>query len=310
MTVPPDGARGETVAPDPLMGAAVRLATSAEALAALAAHVRVETEGIEVDEATRELLAAIVGHVLGAGAVPSAGASPAGPAVVGLARAFLRQCSDLVEAPGRRGNWSHTDPALLQGLGRLSMAVADVIGMASADLADLRTRLTGPGAAVLDVGTGTGWLAIALARAFPTARVVGLDVFEPALELAAGNVAAEALTDRVELRRLDVADLAEVDAYDAVWLPLPFLPADVVPAAMGRIASALRPGGWLLPGTFAGPDDELSRLLVDLRIVRSGGRPWRPDEVVAMLADTGLADARLVERRWTAPVQLFAARKA
>jgi SAM-dependent methyltransferase len=227
-----------------------------------------------------------------------------------MARAFLRQCTDLVDAPGRRGNWSETDPALLQGLGRLSMSIADAVAVAAAELGDLRQRLTGTGSVLLDVGTGTGWLAIALARAFPGSRVVGLDVFETALGLAAANVAAERLGDRVELRRQDVAQLAEIERYDVVWLPLPFLPPDVVPAAIANGARALRPGGWLLPGTFVGPDDDLARLLVDLRIVRSGGRPWRPEEVVEMLTDAGLADAHLVARRWTAPVALFAARRA
>jgi tRNA A58 N-methylase Trm61 len=189
------------------------------------------------------------------------------------------------------------------------MSVADVVALASAELDGLGPRLAAPGAALLDVGTGTGWLAIALARAFPSARVVGIDPFEPALELAAANVAAEGLGERVELRRLDVADLADVDAFDAVWLPLPFLPAEVLPVATKAAARALRPGGWALPGAFVGPPDPLSRLLVDLRTVRSGGRPWTAAEIWDLLGEAGLVDAQTVARRWAAPLELYAARK-
>ena len=64
----------------------------------------------------------------------------------------------------------------------------------------LGDRLAGP-AEILDVGTGVGWLAVALARAYADARVVGIDIFEPALDLARANVSAENLQDRIELRR-------------------------------------------------------------------------------------------------------------
>ena len=86
------------------------------------------------------------------------------------------------------------------------MGIAGAIRTAAEQAPELGDRLAGP-AQILDVGTGVGWLAVALARQYPDARVVGIDIFEPALELARGNVAAEHLQDRIELRRQDVLSL-------------------------------------------------------------------------------------------------------
>lgn len=296
-------------APEALLATAVGLGTSLEAAAALAAHLRVVDEGLPVDPEVARLLAAVAAELLGTDRADAGADSLAAPAVVGMVRAWLHQAAELVDDPGRSGTWDRVDPALLQGLGRLSMAIADAVRAAGAHLDGLTTALASPGASILDVGTGTGWLAIALARANPAATVVGIDVFEPALTLARANVAASGLGDRVELRHQDVADLADAARYDAVWLPLPFLPPGVVPTALARGYQALRPGGWLLPGAFAGPPDHLSQLLVDLRTARCGGRSWPADELLALLADAGFAVPAEVPRTWAAPVRLFAARR-
>jgi SAM-dependent methyltransferase len=226
-----------------------------------------------------------------------------------MARALLREATSLVDDPGRVGDWSATDPAVLDGLGRISMAIAPVFALAAHQLAGLADALNQPSGRFLDVGTGTGWLAIATARTFPAAHVVGIDIFEPALALARRNVATEAMTDRVELRHVDVAALDEPAGFDAIWLPLPFLPKAVLPAAIEKTCRALRPGGWLLPGTFAGPDDDLARLLTELRIRRSGGHPWTVGQLTTLLTDAGLVDAHQIPRTWPAPVELYAARR-
>ena len=93
-------------------------------------------------------------------------------------------------------------------------------------------------------------------------------------------------------------------------LPLPFIPAAAVPLALTASANAVRPGGWLVAGTFGGPDGRLAGLLTDLRIVRSGGRPWEPAEIFALQSAAGLSNAHEVPRTWPAPVRLFAARRA
>lgn len=290
----------------PLMGTAMRLASQLEALAALAAHLRVTGEGLDADPRVRELLSAIAREV--AGGEPAAGAAET-TAVVGMTRTLLAQSAELVADPARPPAWGHTDPQILQGTGRMSIAIASAISAALAELDGLGARLAAADAALLDVGTGTAWLAIALADAFPALRVVGIDIFETALELARANVAAAGRGARIELRRQDVTALDEEAAYDVVWLPLPFLPRALVPLALQSALRALRPGGWVLPGTYAGPPDRLSELLVDLRTVRSGGHPWRADELLAEIASHGFEDAREVERTWAAPVRLYAGRR-
>jgi SAM-dependent methyltransferase len=288
------------------MGTAARLSTSLEALAALAAHLRVESEGLEADPRVRELLGAIAAELLGED--PNA-SGPEAAAVVGMARTLLAQSAELIGDPARPPGWEHADPQVLQGSGKMSTAIAGAVAAAAAaDLDGLGKRLAEPGATFLDVGTGTAWLALALAQAYPQLRVTGIDIFGPALELARANVAAAGFADRIDIRELDVTRMEEDAAYDVVWLPLPFLPRDVVSQAMTVARRALRPGGWLLPGTYAGPPDELSQLLIDLRTVRSGGHAWSSEELVGEIARHGFEDAHEAERTWNAPVRLFAGR--
>ena len=64
---------------------------------------------------------------------------------------------------------------------------------ALAGVADLDEALRRPGARIADIGTGAGWSAIALARAYPGATVQGFDVDPPSIELATANARAAGL---------------------------------------------------------------------------------------------------------------------
>ncbi len=73
------------------------------------------------------------------------------------------------------------------------------------------------GGRVLDAGTGAGDIAVALARAFPRAEVVGLDLSEPLLELARASAETASLHGRVSFKRGDVQDMPfEDDSFDVV----------------------------------------------------------------------------------------------
>lgn len=58
-----------------------------------------------------------------------------------------------------------------------------------------------------------------MARAYPALRIVGIDVFESALDLARHNVTSEGLDGRVALELADVTSLDDEPTYDVV-LPL------------------------------------------------------------------------------------------
>jgi SAM-dependent methyltransferase len=147
--------------------------------------------------------------------------------------------------------------------------------------------------AFLDIGTGVAWLAIEAARVWPALRVVGIDIWEPSLALARGNIAASGMQDRIALRNQSVVDLDDRDAFTIVWYPAPFLPFAIAATALENACKALVPGGWLVFGIFPPPPDPLGEALAALKIVRCGGHPWTASEVEDRLRGLGLEDVEI-----------------
>ena len=77
---------------------------------------------------------------------------------------------------------------------------------------------------ILDVGTGSGAIALALADEVPGARVVAVDLSEDALALARENLARVDVDGRVELRRGDLL-AGVVGPFDLVVSNPPYVPA-------------------------------------------------------------------------------------
>jgi len=124
---------------------------------------------------------------------------------------------------------------------------------------------------VVDVGTGSGAVALALAKARPDARVIAVDLSPDALDVAAHNRAALALT-AVELRRSDLLGAVPERGLDVVVSNPPYIPTahlaeldlDVrgyepqlaldggpdglalIERLIAQAAEILAPGGWLL----------------------------------------------------------------
>jgi release factor glutamine methyltransferase len=139
---------------------------------------------------------------------------------------------------------------------------------------------------VLDVGTGSGAIALAIADEVPGARVTGIDSSAEALSLAADNTGRTGLADRVTLREHDLTtglpggpyDLVvsnppyvlpeEIDSLEAEvreWEPRQALVGRGVTEAIARGAQAvLRPGGWLVLEVGDGRADDVCSLLASL----------------------------------------------
>jgi ubiquinone/menaquinone biosynthesis C-methylase UbiE len=70
---------------------------------------------------------------------------------------------------------------------------------------------------VLDVGTGTGSLAIEFAKGMPGVKVVGLDLSDVALELARHNAQESGVSSRVSFEKGDAEDMPfEDNTFDVV----------------------------------------------------------------------------------------------
>ena len=76
---------------------------------------------------------------------------------------------------------------------------------------------------VLDIGTGSGCIAIAAAHALPQARVDATDVSAAALAVARGNVRRHRLARRVRVRRADVYEGLGRRRYDIVVSNPPYV---------------------------------------------------------------------------------------
>ena len=120
------------------------------------------------------------------------------------------------------------------------------------------------GGEILDVGTGTAQIPIALCRADPRARVVGLDLADAMLALALRNVEAAGLADRIRLVRGDGKGLGLPSGSFEAVLSNTIVHHIAHPApALAEMARLVAPGGTLLVRDLARPEgvDDVARLV-------------------------------------------------
>jgi cyclopropane fatty-acyl-phospholipid synthase-like methyltransferase len=141
----------------------------------------------------------------------------------------------------------------------------------------------------LDVGFGVGAIAPVMGQLYPQLRIVGLEPQAMPRELAARNLAAAGLTDRVEVRPQRVEELTDRAAFDLIWLPQVFLPSAVFERSLQTTADALRPGGWLLTITGSQPGAEPAAAVSRLINVLVGGPVRFPAEAAEQVTAAGFA---------------------
>lgn len=211
------------------------------------------------------------------------------PLLIEIEMAFV-ESGDLFREPDRTVSWKVEDQLHLQAMGRSSSKEFDRIPKLAATRPSLRAALDG---VFLDVGAGVGGVALRAAQTCPGLEVDAIDIWEPALRLAAGNVAASTHADRIRLRHLDVTALEPGPRYTLVWLPTMFMKRPVLEQAIDRIAAATRSGGWLVAAVYTRPDDPFMAVMSSLRTLRNGGEVTEPADVEALLRARGYVDIEL-----------------
>lgn len=118
---------------------------------------------------------------------------------------------------------------------------------------------------ILDVATGTGDLAIELARRIPGSEVLAVDLSEGMLEVARRKVAARGLDGRISLREEDAEHLTLPDAsVDAATVAFGVRNFGDVSAGLRELARTIKPGGAVVILEFSRPRNRVFRRLYEL----------------------------------------------
>ena len=164
----------------------------------------------------------------------------------------------------------------------------------------LQERCVPPPTRVLDLGTGTGCIALALASAWPGAEVVAVDASEEALALARENGESTGLAARVRWLKSDWFSGLPVDArFDLIVSNPPYLTAEETAAAEPEVRT-YEPAAALTAAESGMAD--LRKIIAEApRFLAPGG--WlametgiaQHAELLADLAKAGLRDGESVK---------------
>jgi release factor glutamine methyltransferase len=152
-----------------------------------------------------------------------------------------------------------------------------------------RVEIRGRRLRVVDVGTGSGCIAIALASELPEARICGIDLSWPALQVARRNATRLGFDDRVTLLQADLlGPFASSAAFDIVVSNPPYVGAEELDRVQREVREFEPPMAW--GGTGRG-DEIYARLFAQAReALRPGGHVvveigyTQSESVAAMLA--------------------------
>jgi len=151
----------------------------------------------------------------------------------------------------------------------------------------LSSRIENRESRIVDIGTGSGVIALSLAARFPEARVTATDISDDALALARENAARLGLTSRIEFLRGDLL-ICVSHIYDLIVANLPYVAAsdretlsrevlrdpevalfggergdEVVRRLIEGAPAKLKPGGLLALELGLGQADDLAALMAE-----------------------------------------------
>jgi len=152
---------------------------------------------------------------------------------------------------------------------------------------ELASGLTG--VRILDVGTGSGAIAVALAHELPQAQITALDISAAALGIARGNAERNGVAGRIDFKLSDLLGAVEGERFAMIVSNLPYVPEgdrgslavevrehepvlalfagedglDVYRRLIPAAFAALEDGGFLLMEIGYGQSQAVSELLGD-----------------------------------------------
>jgi release factor glutamine methyltransferase len=88
---------------------------------------------------------------------------------------------------------------------------------------------------VLDLCTGSGAIAVSLAKELPAARVVATDISEAAVALAKKNVARNGMADRIDVRTGDLWDVVAGETFDLIASNPPYIASAIIPTLSAEV---------------------------------------------------------------------------
>lgn len=114
-------------------------------------------------------------------------------------------------------------------------------------------------AVVMDIATGTGDLAIAMAKRIDDVCIKGVDLSEEMLRVAEGKVAKLGLAERISLAKGDAENLDMVasESVDAVTVAFGVRNFENLEQGLSELYRTLKPGGKLIVLEFSIPRNKL-----------------------------------------------------
>jgi 2-polyprenyl-3-methyl-5-hydroxy-6-metoxy-1,4-benzoquinol methylase len=230
-------------------------ATAAELAARTGTHERMIREWLEQQAATAVLTATRDGDVWRF-ELPAEHAGPladpeAPDEIAGTIRQLVSELvmlPRLVEAYRTGEGIPYADYGVDESAGQAASTKAvyrdELPGWFSA-VPELHARLQAGAARVLDIGCGGGWSSVSIARAYPQARVDGIDLNPLSIDAARAAAEEAGVADRVSFRLQDAASLAGAGYQAATFLEMLHdlaFPVEALTAAR----AALDPDGVVL----------------------------------------------------------------